>query len=450
MWQAHQLIFDFLVYEVPGKRDEFRPALAKKWSISKNQKVFDFELREAKWTDGKPVTAEDVKFSLEHIYDPRFKSIWAGSFEGIEKIEVISPAKIRISILEPQFELLKTIMVSLKIVPKHFYSDPESSDYTKQALGSGPYKILNFESGLKFSLEKNLDWWGWKDQELKTWYTSEKIRFIKLSDVSIPAHFLKNELDYLRVTNIHLAQSLKKDPNLELDFVVNPNKNQKMVEQILLNLKSPLFSESKVREAINLAVDRKSICSKIYEGGKPFGESDLKKAQQLFKKTGWIDTDKDGILDKDGQSFEFTVIYASKDYEILLTKLKEQMKSIGLKINLQSIDYSLMQKTLRDKKFQSYIDRFDENNTILRTVWDTKGSYNYTGFSDAKVDAGLNQIDKIFESKRREKMTKELRKMISKAQPTLTLCEVQIPDFVINKKTTQANVRKGVLQWGWF
>ena len=450
MWQAHQLIFEFLLYEVPGRRDHFRSYLAKKWTISKNKKVFEFELRESKWTDGKPVTADDVKFSLEHINNPQFKSIWVGSFQGIEKIEVINPRKIRITAKAPQFELWKSIAVTLKVVPQHYYSDPQSPLYSKNALGSGPYKILNFESGLKFTLEKNPGWWGWQDPELKKWYTRDQIRFIKLSDTSISAHFQKNEVDFLRVTHVHAVQELKQQQNLVLDFVTNPNRNQKMIEQILFNLKSPLFSELSVRKALNLAINKQPICEKSYPGSKAAGEFNVKKAQVLFKQAGWVDHDKDGVLDKQGKAFEFTVTYASSDYEVLLTQLKEEFKALGIRMNLQSIDYSLVQKTLKDEKFQSYIDRFDDFQAVLRSTWATDGDYNYTGFSDNEVDGGLIDLAKIYEPKLREQKEKRLRKIISNYQHSFLLCEVKYPDFVINKKTTTPNVRKGVLQWGWF
>lgn len=449
MWQAHQLIFEFLLYETPGKRDFFQPYLAKKWTISKDKKTFEFELRESKWTDGKPVTAEDVKFSIEHIYEPRYKSIWVGSFQGIEKVEVINSRKIRIKVKEPQFELWKTIAVTLKIVPKHYYIDPESTLYAKNALGSGPYKIQSFESGSKFTLEKNQGWWGWRDPELKQWYTRDRIRFLKLGDSSIPAHFQKGEIDYLRVTDGHVVQSLKQS-QLELDFVTNPNRNQKMIEQILFNLKNPLFSDPKIRKALNMAINTKPLCERSYPESLPAGQYNMKEALALLKKAGWVDHDKDGILDKSGQTFEFSIVYASKDFEVILTQLKEEFKTLGIKIDLEFVDYSMMQKTLKAEKFQSYIDRFDDHQTVLSMTWASDGTYNLTGFKNKDVDRGLRELQNIYDPEKREQKIKSLRKIISKNQPSLRLCEVRFPDFVINKKNTTARVRPGILQWGWF
>ena len=450
MWQAQQLIYDFLLFEVPGHRDEFRPALAKKWTVSKDKKVYEFEIREAQWSDGKPVTLEDVKFSIDSLFDKRYKSYWPGSFEGLEKTEIVQPNKIRFIVKEPQFELFKTIAVSLKIIPKHFYSDPDSTVYNKQALGSGPYKIENFDSGQKFTLEKNPKWWGWADPELKTWYTQDRIRFLTLSETSVGAHFQKNELDLMRITNSHLVKTLKAQSDSGLKYIFNPNKNVQMIEQILFNLKNPFFADDNIRKALNFIVDRKHLCGKSYEGSSVAGTTSIPTAQEILRKSGFKDSDKDGVLDKDGKPFIFTVIYSSSDYEVILTKLKESLKAVGIVMNLQMVDYSLMQKTLSSKRFDAYIDRFDEKQTVLRSVWATDGAYNYTGFSRAKIDKNLSEMDKVFDAKKRDQIITTMHKEISAVNPSLTLCEVRMEDFVGNKNLESINLKKGIQFWGWF
>jgi ABC-type transport system substrate-binding protein len=450
MWQAHQLIFDFLLFEVPGQRDQFRSALAKKWTISQDKKTFEFELRSAVWSDGRAVTAEDVKFSIEHIFDKKFNSIWTGTFEGVEKVEIVGPLKIKIIVKEPQFELWKSLAIALKIIPKHFYAIPDSMIYNKQALGSGPYKIANFESGQKFTLNKNSKWWGWKDPELRSWYTQERIKFLTLSDISVAPHFQKHELDLMRVTNSQLVKTLKQQNQLEINFILNPNKNSRMVEQIIFNLKNPLFSNLEIRKALNYIVERKNLCAKSYDNGSTVGETNVKKAQQILRKNGFADSDKDGVLEKEGKLLAFTVIYSSTDYEVMLSKLKESLRSFGVAMNLQRVDYSLMQKTLNDKKFDAYIDRFDENQTVLRSVWDTRGAYNYTGFSNNSIDKSLKEMDKVFDVTKRNRLIKSMRKEIANLQPSLTLCEVKVEDFISSKSLSAKNLKKGIQFWGWF
>ena len=261
-WQAQRLIYDFLLIEEPGQRDVFSPGLAKSWKISENQKIFDFELRDAFWSDNTRVTSEDVKFSLEHILDDHYKSSWKNSFTLLEKIEIISPTKIRIFAKKVNFEFWKNLAVVLKIIPKRFYLDPKSKLYNKQALGSGPYKIVLLNPSQKnILLEKNKTWWGWTDPRLKSWYKADQITFQSVgNDVVARNYFQKNLIDIYPLTNSFLFQELTLSKKYLVYLISDPNQQSKNLDQIFFNLKNSLFNDKKIREALNQLFDRKTSC----------------------------------------------------------------------------------------------------------------------------------------------------------------------------------------------
>ncbi|MBC7420988.1 MAG: ABC transporter substrate-binding protein [Bdellovibrio sp.] len=454
-WEIHKLVYDFLLIEIPGTRDIYRAGLAKSWTISKDKKIFDFELRPAQWSDGKPVTVEDVKFSLEHILDAAYKSPWKASFAAVEKIEILSSTKIRISSKFTNYEQWKNIAVTLKILPKHFYQKPSSSNYNKQLLGSGPYKLTNYESAQIINLEKNPLWWGWQDAELKNWFIPEKISFQTVATQYMSANYLqKNKIDIYPIRMSYSVMNLKPKRKDAFYLVYNPNKDPEMLEQIFFNLKNPLFEKKEVRIALNQLVDRANLCTKFYGNKKIISPYQKEKALAALKKAGWVDSNKDGVLDKnlDGKlvSFEFEILYNFQEAEPILTFLKENFKGFGIRINLKSTDNSLFWNTLHEKLFNAYFDRQDENETVLDSEWQTNGYYNNQGFSSIAIDKDLDKLDETYEVKSREKLIKDIRQKINSEATSLQLCYVKHEDFAINSKHSQESIKKGIPIWGWF
>ncbi len=454
-WQIQRLAYDFLLIEVPGQRDVFRPGLAKSWKISKDKKVFHFELRKAQWSDQKPVTIEDVKFSVENILDPKYKNPWLSSFSLIEKVEILSPKQLRITLKKADFEVFKNIAVVLKILPKSFYLDPFSEVYKKQLHGSGPYKLSSFKPPNFASLEKNLAWWGWSDPELKSWYKPEKIIFQAVPTATIAgSYFQKNLIDLYPLSSSNAIRNLNLRSKSEVYFVIDPNKNQEIIEQIFFNFKDKIFSDIKMRIALNLLVDRFDLCKKVYASSKILLPFDKKNGLSQLKELGWIDSNKDGVLDRviDGKltSLEFDVLYSSSESEMILTSLKENFKIYGIEINLKSTDSSLFWKILNEKKFQSYLNTQDQKETVLSSEWQSSGFYNNQSFFNAVVDQDFLLLSQTFEPSKRKKLTQDIHKKIAADMPSLILCQINHSDFAIRSSYEKSKIIKGLPIWGWF
>src|SRR3989344_5075005 len=136
---------------------EWEPSIAEKIDVSKDGKMFTVKLRKgALFSDGKPVTAEDVKFSFDVIFDPAFPTAHLRPFyESIEKAEVIDPSLVRFTTKETYFKNFEVI-AGLAIVPKHVYGDPKvGPTLNKTVLGSGPYMLDSYEKGKRIVLKSN-------------------------------------------------------------------------------------------------------------------------------------------------------------------------------------------------------------------------------------------------------------------------------------------------------
>ena len=135
---------------------EWQPRLAEKWEISKDQKTFTFHLRKnAFFHDGKPVTAEDVKFSFDAIFEPKYEAAHLRPYyEGLAKVEVIDPYTVKFTAKDTYFKNFDSA-ATLNVIPKHVYSDVEKSKkMNRQLICTGPYAMTKFDRGQMIQLTK--------------------------------------------------------------------------------------------------------------------------------------------------------------------------------------------------------------------------------------------------------------------------------------------------------
>jgi microcin C transport system substrate-binding protein len=124
---VHSLVLNSLAFRHP-ETDEWTPQVAERWEASKDKKIYTFYLNpKATWSDGKPVTAEDVQFSLDAVRDPAYNAAHLQPyFEGIDKIEVLDPHTLKAYLKNTYFQNFTTL-VGMNLIPKHIYSDVEKS-----------------------------------------------------------------------------------------------------------------------------------------------------------------------------------------------------------------------------------------------------------------------------------------------------------------------------------
>ncbi|RYZ81422.1 MAG: hypothetical protein EOP06_23520 [Proteobacteria bacterium] len=150
----------------------WKPRIAEKWEISKDSKTFIFHLRKnVVFHDGKPLTAEDVKFSFDAIFEPAYQAAHLRPYyEGIAKVEVVDPLTVKVTAKDTYFKNFDT-MATMTIMPKHVYGDVEKSKkMTRTLIGSGPYVLDKFERGQLIVLKKFDKWYGTTDKDWKGMY----------------------------------------------------------------------------------------------------------------------------------------------------------------------------------------------------------------------------------------------------------------------------------------
>lgn len=272
--------------------------------------------RDVKWHDGKPMTAEDVRYSINLMKNPSFRARNRTAFEFITSVGVEGDNVITWKLREP-YAPLASVLSWTFIVPEHIlskYRDPNSPEFAAAPIGTGPFRFVSRKTGDYLTLEANPNYFGKGPSlnrlifkyipDLNAMYTQFKtgeIDFIGLQ--GIPANFYK-EATALRGRRIHAS-------------------SRGAVENLTFNLAHPALAHKVVRKALNIAIDRQSICDLVYYGvpkpannylvpthwasnpNLPKPEYDPKKAAAMLDKAGWA-RGPDGIRAKNGVRLSFT------------------------------------------------------------------------------------------------------------------------------------------------
>lgn len=449
-------LFDGLAARHP-QTGEFEPSLAEKWEASKDKKVYTFTLRkDATFSDGKPVTAEDVKFSLDAVRDPAYKAVHKQPYyEGIEKVEVVDPHTVKFHLRDTYFQNFIT-MVSMPIIPKHVYGNVEKSKgMSRTAVGSGPYKLERFERGQRIVLKRRADWHGFKSNWKGSFnFDTINLRFVKEDAVSFEM-VKRNELDFMALTPEYYTQKAKGNPWGQSVFKNQvENKSPKGYGFIGWNFRRPLTQDKNVRLALYHLLNRPEMNEKFRFGmsalatGPVYNQSpyaspnvkpvlyDPKKANDILTKAGWKDSDKDGILDKvvSGKKtdFRFSLIYSNKDTEKYWTMYKEDLRRAGIDMELRYLEWNSFLKTIDEGTFDAAALGWSGS-----FEWDPKQIWH----SSNAVPGGSNfiaykntEVDKLIDKARLEPNTTKRTQMLRKVYE---LIAADVPyAFLFNDKYT--------------
>jgi len=242
-------LHDALVKPMPGK--SMAPSLAESWSASKDGLVYEFVLRKGpRFHNGEPVTAEDVKFSLE-----RYKGIYARDLrERIAAVETPDAGRVRVRLKQPWPDFMTyygTIATGAGwIVPKKYVEKVGEDGYKKAPVGAGPYRFVSFTPGIELVLEAFEGYWR-KTPAVK------RLVFRVIPDPSTRVAALKRgEADIAFSMIGELAEEVRRTPGLTLKPVYPSTHWLTFPDQ--WDPKSP-WHDRRVRQAANLAIDRQSI-----------------------------------------------------------------------------------------------------------------------------------------------------------------------------------------------
>src|SRR4030042_403293 len=410
--------------------------LAESWNISADGLVITFHLRKnVLWHDGRSFTAADVLYTYRVTVDPKTPTAYAGAFLKVKKAEALDKYTFRVTYDKPFAPAL--ISWGSAILPRHLLAgtDITKSRLSRNPIGTGPYKFKEWVAGQKIVLISNHDYFEgspYIDGYITRIIPDTATMFLELRAQGISILAL-TPLQYTRQTENNL-------------FRRNFNKYRYLgfaYTYLGYNLKNPLFTDKRVRQAISYAINKEEIISGVMLGlGKPatgpynpgtwaYNEKvkpysyNPQKARELLRAAGWTKTNKDGILEKDGHTLVFELItnQGNETRQKCAEIIKRQLAEIGIKVKIRILEWAaFVNDFINKRRFEAVIlgwtipldpDAYD--------VWHSSKTapeeLNFVSYKNAEVDAMLENARSTFNQKERKKYYDRFQEILAEDQP---------------------------------
>jgi len=402
-------LHDAMLKPMPG--NPMAPSLAESWSASKDGLTYDFVLRKgAKFHNGDPVTAEDVKFSFD-----RYKGAAAKSLKDrVVAVETPDPGRVRFRLKEPwpDFLIFYTSATGAGwIVPKKYVEKVGDDGYKKSPVGAGPYRFVSFTPGVELVLEAFDQYWR-KTPSVK------RLVFRVVTDDSTRLAMLKRgEADIVYSVRGALGEEVERTPGLKLAAIVLPA-NQWLVFVDQWKQGSP-WADRRVRLAANLAIDRKAINQAETLGRSrltgsmipqdfefawvaPLYPFDPAKAKQLLAEAGY----PNGF---DGGEYFSDVAYGS-----VAEAVANYWKVVGIRTQLRPLERAAFFGQYREKKLRNVIQSgtaaFGNAATRIEAFVAADGAYVYGSYPD--IDGLFREQAAETDRKKREAILVKIQQLI--------------------------------------
>jgi peptide/nickel transport system substrate-binding protein len=401
-------IHDALVKPMPG--NPTAPSLAESWTVSEDQRVYEFKLREGlHFHNGDPFTAEDVKFSFQRSKGNKLLH------EKVEDIVIVDPYRVRFQLREPWPDFMSyygTIVSAASwIVPKKYIEQVGDAGFKKNPIGLGPYKFVSHTPGVELVMEAFEGYW-------RKMPSVKRLVFKSVPDATTRYAMLKRgEVDIAYLLDVPDARELKKDPTLRLAFSGG-------IAIFFLDFldqwdpKSP-WAGPRVRRAASYAIDRQavseaetlgaskpagSIVPPAFEFALPFEPDpyDPAKAKQLLADAGY----PNGF---DGGELHQLPPYFSMGETIL-----NDLRAVGIRLQMRPMERAAYFSALGAKKLKGLCvctsALYGNAASRMAEVVPSNGSFAYGGYPD--IDELYAQQSRETDRAKREAILHQIQRLI--------------------------------------
>jgi peptide/nickel transport system substrate-binding protein len=460
--QVLQYIYDPMI-DFNAELEPIAGTIAR-WEISEDGKTYTLHIDpRAKFSDGQPVTAADVLFTLGRILDEESVQFaaWYQSMDR-EQTKAVDEKTVRVVFKEALVPQL--IYFNIGVLPKHVY-EKEDLKKTTKVVGNGPYVLARRETGKNILLERNPNYW--REQPYL-----DSVLFRVIADDSLGWSALtRGDVHVSRVTNDTWAR--EKDKPEVASKIAFHNTYQLSYNCIPWNLKDPLFADARVRRALAMAFDRNAVIEQLYHGqaravSGPFTpdnwsynpkilpiEFNLEGAAALFGSAGWTDSDKDGVLDREGKPFSFTLLVtAGSESSAQQAQIyQDALKKIGVQMAISALDTAAFFDRVLQGNFQAAllawsIDPDPDPYSLFHTTQSPPAGLNVSSYSNAEVDKLLEQGRTTFDRARRTEIYHQIHEIVATDQPTLWMVQVGMK-WGVDKRFQDVQTAKGVGLFLW-
>jgi len=415
--------------------------LAESWEVSPDGRKITFHLRKGvTWHDGKPFTSEDVMFTYRKMIDPDTPTAYAEDFKQVTHASNPDPYTFVVEYEKPFAPALASW--GMHVLPKHLletYPDISRSPLNKKPVGTGPFRFVEWKTGEKTVFEANPDYFEGRP------YLSRVITRVIPDPATMFLELKSGGIDMMGLTPLQYTRQTKTE-----EFRKSFNKYRYLsfgYTYLGFRLSHPLFSDRRVRQAFAYAINKKEIIDGVlfglgqeatgpYKPGTWAHNPDVKKypydpeqAKALLAEAGWKDAGGEGVLEKGGRKFAFTVLTNAGNESRAKTAaiIQQNLAAVGIRMEIRTLEWSAFINEFVDKrKFDAVIlgwsisqdpDQYD--------IWSSKKTgpkeLNFVGFADAEVDRLLEEGRRTFDIEKRKKAYFRIQEILAEEQPYVFL-----------------------------
>lgn len=445
------------------------PGLAEKWEVSSDGTQYTFHLNpNATFSDGSPVRASDVLFTLKKIIDPQTEAPQiAGGFEklDIRSTRVVDDHTILIVFKEALAGQLVRFN-DLLVLPERVYSVGNfKSDFSSRAIGTGPYRLVRRVPGQEVVLERRPDYWGEKPY-------IQTVIFKVIADDTTAWNAMKHgDIDETIVTSdTWMMESRRPELQKTIDF---RRFYTLQYNYVPWNNRNPILADKRVRRALAKCIDLESMIKNLYHGTAramngpftpdqwsynpevPVIEYNPTAAQRELNSLGWLDTDGDGTLDKDRQPFkvEMLITGGNSPSSAFAQLFQSELKRIGVQLEITTLDPSaFIQRVLAGNYGCAYLswdlDPDPDPFSLFHSTQIPPRGQNLVFYSNPEADRLIEAGRREFDRSKRTTIYRELHKVLADDQPYTWLVQVS-SKWAVSKRLRNVKESKGRGLYDW-
>ena len=459
------LLFDTLMVESADEPFSEYGLIAETIEMPKNRSWVAFNInKKARFSDGTPVTAQDVVFSF-NLLKTKGLPMFRYYYGNVESVEADKPMRVLFKFKEGDNRELPLILGQMPILSEKYWKDKDFTATTlDKIVGSGPYKIADFETGRYVVYERNPDYWAKNLPAVKGFYNFDKIRYDYYRDATVAVEAFKSAAFDVRVENEAKKWVSAYNGFSEKDGLIKKSFDHSLpsgMQGFVFNTRRPVFADRRVRKALGMVFDfewsNRNLFYGLYQRTKSYFDNSelasqgipkgdelkllerykdrlppelfkekftleqtkgdgnirpqMEKAFALLEEAGW--TIQDNVLKNEkGEPFRFEILIdsaSSAAWERITLPYIRNLKRLGITATLRAVDTT---------QYKNRTDSFDFDMIVFvwgqstspgneqRYFWgsaaaDMNGSQNYAGIKNPVVD---ELIEKIIEASDRKKL----------------------------------------------
>ncbi len=491
---------DRLISVDPDSPPQVVGSLAVSWDVSDKGRTCTYRLRKGvQFADGRPFTSADVVFSFDALRDPAVSAEHLrSSFERVESVEAPDDHTVVVRFKSRHWKAPYIVGPSLPVLHKAWYQDriTESASAAGSEVapinpgkpgfaaafasvkepcpGTGPYYLAEPGHVTTHIVQLTPNPFSWQMQVFPARNNFEALRWVDLPTEGDAFHaFVHGELDVWVVSHAAWEHQLSRDPRV---FVSGSHYVYDHIgidaSAIFWNCRQPPFDDANVRKAMTLATDRETILDSVMQGHGVIASCKSKRAYPTYSpeiaphpfdldtaevhliRAGWLhDTDKDGILDRDGKPFTFELTYPAGrvEFDGIADELELACRQLNIEMRRNPVTSKDFIEAVRNRRFQAIVgfsswpDPWIDLHGRYHRRQDVRGGGNLTGWHSKEMDKLLEAMQVELDEDVRTKQFHEFNRIFHDEQPETLLVHGKV-GVLVAKRLQGISIRPTGLQ----